>query len=687
MIDQTLKGRYRLYERVGAGSFGSVYLGRDLRTNVVVAVKILHPQHVADPTILKRFRAEAELAHRIHHPNVVQVLDFGREGEQFFLVLEYVQGHTLAEIIQQQGRLSVGQTVQVAAQTLAALEAAYLAGVVHRDIKPQNLMLADGLLKVMDFGIARDAASGATLTQIGMYVGTPHYMAPEVAQGSEVAQGAKATIRSDLYALGVTLYQCLAGRVPFEADSAWGVIHQHINTPPPSLAALRPDAPPELVRVIERALAKRPEERYPTPREMLLALQPFATGPLPPRPAELRAPRSARLRPPELIAFGALGVLMMTVAIVLANLFRVQPSASSTSTSPTTALALITPIATLVATPTPASTLAPTPASAHLASAAPLAPSPTPSEEADWQATLSQLDSVWGKDWDRTILLLDTFLDRYPDHAEAKDKLYAALFSYGQWLTQRGDTAPGVAQLQRAQAVEPDRGEAAAALLALTPTPVPTATPTPAPGDVLLADNFDDPSHSVFPAARDYTHYKLDYVDGEYSIQQTDPNWDFVPDVDVPGYFSDASIAVDARLVGPIGNRYIALACRDQQNINSSEYRLEVITDDDAFRLDRWDNGNENVLNNWQQSLAFVSANRYLIGWQASRAIRGGGQANRLELSCAGDTITARVNDVIVASVHDSTYTSGGMWIGAARFSDSPGTVEARFDNLVVTQR
>src|SRR6185437_5827753 len=195
MIGQTLNEVYRVSEKVGSGGFADVYLGRDVRTNTVVAVKVLHDHFASDPTIVERFLREADFAEELVEPHVVRVLDHGNDGDVYYIIMEYVQGHTLAHLVKIQGQLEVEAAVGYIREMLQALGAAHQAGIVHRDIKPQNVMVtAGGLVKVMDFGIAKDvaASNGAQTT---MYLGTPRYMSPEQANGEA------ASPRSDLYAV------------------------------------------------------------------------------------------------------------------------------------------------------------------------------------------------------------------------------------------------------------------------------------------------------------------------------------------------------------------------------------------------------------------------------------------------------------------------------------------------------
>ena len=267
MIGRVVKGKYKIYDEVGSGGFANVYLGRNMDTNEIVAIKVLSEQFTRETRYVERFRREAGLAERLQHPNIVRILDHGIEDKMHFLVMEFVEGRTLESILERKGQLSVEETLSYAEQACAGLQAAYQAGVVHRDIKPANLMITpDGTVKIMDFGIAR-MESAAGLTQSGMFMGTPRYISPEM------AKGAGADIRSDLYALGLLIHEMLSGQPPFDADNPWAVLRQQIEVEVPPIRQVRPDAPAWLEAVITRAVAKDPTKRFQTPVEMLAALR------------------------------------------------------------------------------------------------------------------------------------------------------------------------------------------------------------------------------------------------------------------------------------------------------------------------------------------------------------------------------------------------------------------------------
>ena len=234
-----------------------VHEAEDLRLGRRVAIKILLPQFTADDDFLRRFQLEARLAASLSHPNVVGVFDVGQDGSSYYIVMELVDGQSLKERIQKNGPLPVAEALRIALEVCAALSAAHAHNLIHRDIKPQNILLtADGQVKVADFGIARRTSS-STMTQTGTVLGSVHYLAPEQATGQEAGP------RADLYALGVTLFEMLTGRLPFDAENPVAVAMQHVQSAPPLPRQFNRSIPPALEAVVLRLLAKNPAERYP----------------------------------------------------------------------------------------------------------------------------------------------------------------------------------------------------------------------------------------------------------------------------------------------------------------------------------------------------------------------------------------------------------------------------------------
>ena len=267
MSVKILANRYRLIEQIGMGGMAIVYRAVDLRTGHNVAVKVLRPEYNGDSEFVGRFQREAEAASKMTHHNIVNLLDVGMDGENRYLVMEYVQGKTLKEVIQERGKLSAPLACQITIRILSALEHAHRNGIVHRDIKPQNILVhADGHIKVADFGIAR-IANSSTLTKGDNVMGSVHYFSPEQARG----EGANAT--SDLYSTGIVLYEMLTGRVPYDGDNPVAVAMQHLHSSPIPIQNLAPDVPPAVVRVCMKAMEKNPALRYQTAREMATDLR------------------------------------------------------------------------------------------------------------------------------------------------------------------------------------------------------------------------------------------------------------------------------------------------------------------------------------------------------------------------------------------------------------------------------
>ncbi|MBQ8150246.1 MAG: Stk1 family PASTA domain-containing Ser/Thr kinase [Clostridia bacterium] len=258
--------RYKLEEFIGQGGMSLVYRAVDVRTGHNVAVKILKSEYNGDKEFLERFQREAQAASLMSHHNIVNLLDVGVEGEFRYLVLEYVKGNTLKDIIRQRGRLNSATAIQVTVRILSALQHAHDNGIIHRDIKPQNVLIhSDGHVKVADFGIAR-MTNAFTISKGDTVVGSVHYSSPEQATGSVV----EAT--SDIYSTGVVLYEMLTGRVPFVGDTPVAVAMQHINDAPPPVTELAPETPPAVIAVLMKAMAKSPADRYQNAREMAEAL-------------------------------------------------------------------------------------------------------------------------------------------------------------------------------------------------------------------------------------------------------------------------------------------------------------------------------------------------------------------------------------------------------------------------------
>lgn len=267
MIGKMLDNRYELVEFIGKGGMALVYRAVDHRTGHHVAVKILRPEFNQDQEFLGRFDREATTASKMSHHNIVNLLDVGVDGDIHFLVMEYVKGRTLKEVIAQKGALPPAVAAQIGIRILSAMQHAHKNGIIHRDIKPQNILVhADGHIKVGDFGIARVAGSN-TISSDDSVMGSVHYFSPEQAKGEAV------TFSSDLYSVGVVLYEMLTAQPPFEGETPVAIALQHISGKPRAMSELNPAVPPAMERVVAKAMEKRPEKRYQSALEMAQDLQ------------------------------------------------------------------------------------------------------------------------------------------------------------------------------------------------------------------------------------------------------------------------------------------------------------------------------------------------------------------------------------------------------------------------------
>lgn len=262
-IGHLLGGRYELLGRVGGGGMALVYKARDILLNRFVAVKVLRQQFMHDDEFVRRFRREAQSAAALSHPNIVSIYDVGQEEDTHYIVMEYIDGANLNEIIRERAPLEVGEAVRIASQICDALDHAHHNQIIHRDIKPHNILIgSNGRVKVTDFGIAR-AATSSTITQTGSVVGSVHYFSPEHAKG--VATGEK----SDIYSLGIVLYQMLTGRLPFLGESPISVALKHLQEPFEDPRLVNPSIPQSVENVILRSMRKNPLERYASAQDML----------------------------------------------------------------------------------------------------------------------------------------------------------------------------------------------------------------------------------------------------------------------------------------------------------------------------------------------------------------------------------------------------------------------------------
>ena len=271
MIGRTFNNRYKLTERVGLGGMAEVYRAEDNVLGRTVAVKVMLPQYAADPTFTKRFRQEAASAANLQSPYIVSIYDWGLDGETYYIVMEFLRGTDLKTAIKERGAINQRKAAEIGSQVAQALSVAHAGGIIHRDIKPQNIMIQpDGNIKVMDFGIAR--AGDAGLSQTATVLGTAHYVSPEQAQGKEL------TGASDIYSLGVVLYEATTGKLPFDGQDAVSVAVKQVNELPAPPSTINPNIDPALEAIIMKAMEKDPERRFKDASEMRHILNNYLAG-------------------------------------------------------------------------------------------------------------------------------------------------------------------------------------------------------------------------------------------------------------------------------------------------------------------------------------------------------------------------------------------------------------------------
>src|SRR5579885_356634 len=291
---QVIQERYRLAEIIGEGSDAVVYRAEDLRLGHAVAIKLLRPELRADPSFVARFEREARSAARLEHTHIVRVYDYGEADDTYFLAMQYVPGGDLRARLRRGEPLLLPLALRLVAEAAEALGAAHAQGIVHRDVKPANLLLTeDDQVKVTDFGIAKMLDVPA-LTATAALLGTPHYLTPEQVQGGAI------TPATDVYSLGVVLFELLAGRRPFEGESFVQVAMQHLHAEPPPLAELNPAVPPSVVALVERALSKEPTARFADAGAMAAALREEEQRLLAPDLTEAWEPPAVDTGPPAL---------------------------------------------------------------------------------------------------------------------------------------------------------------------------------------------------------------------------------------------------------------------------------------------------------------------------------------------------------------------------------------------------
>src|SRR5437667_10700569 len=267
MIDHVIKGRYKLIDELGRGSFATVYIARDTKNNRIYAVKIMHAEASDDGELLARFQREADILSHLSDPHIVRIFEYGGDSYIHFILMDYIDGQNLKYHTLTHGLMDAFRAIDYAKQIAGALDTAYKHGVVHRDIKPQNIVInSKDVVKITDFGLARSRET-VTLTQSNVFMGTAYYIPPEQAES-----GRSADTRSDLYSVATVLFEMLTGHPPFEGETAVDIVIKHMNEKVPSICRIRTDLPSELDIFMQKAMAKAPADRYATPQEFIAAL-------------------------------------------------------------------------------------------------------------------------------------------------------------------------------------------------------------------------------------------------------------------------------------------------------------------------------------------------------------------------------------------------------------------------------
>src|SRR5438067_11928070 len=268
MIGRVIKGRYKLIDERGRGSFATVYVARDTENNHIYAVKVMHLELSNDGELLARFQREAHIHLNLSDPHIVRIVDYGNDNQMYYIVMEYIDGQNLKYHMITHGPMEPLRALNYTRQIAEGLDAANKQGVVHRDIKPQNILITGkDVVKIVDFGLARGRET-VTLTQSNVFMGTAYYISPEQAES-----GRSADTRSDLYSVAAVLFEMLTGRPPFEGETAVDIVIKHMNEKVPSICHIRTDLPPEFDQFMQKAMSKSPDDRYITPKEFIAAIE------------------------------------------------------------------------------------------------------------------------------------------------------------------------------------------------------------------------------------------------------------------------------------------------------------------------------------------------------------------------------------------------------------------------------
>jgi tRNA A-37 threonylcarbamoyl transferase component Bud32 len=623
------EGQYHLVALLGQGGMAAVYRAEHITAAFKVerAVKVLDPELTLKPGFVERFHREAGIAAELTHPHVVTVWDFGETDKIFFVVMQLVEGGTLADVLKDEGGRPwpLDRVQQLADQILPALDDAHARRIVHRDVKPSNILIARGSAwaYLSDFGIAKlmDVDDGHAPT-IG-FVGTPAYAAPEQVLG-EPLDG-----RADLYSFGVVLYRLITGRMPYEADSTVALALKHVQGPLPAARTVNPEVPESVELLLNRALARMPADRYQRGEELRQALLDAARGP---EVARVAAAGSMAEAGDTQIA-GA--------ASPLAGVSADRPTARASAAEAAPAARQFRQVRRLVA-------IAAGALAVLLLAAGALYLSSTPNEDSGPVGRASPATAIGGQPIATPIIA-----------APATPPAKAG--------------APSVPTSQFALPTP---------TAAVTPTPSgPTPTPIASPGTLLLQDDFSDPSTSRMPqVSANPSKVTLSIEEGEYRVRTLDPA---TPNelARIPGAFGDATIAIDARLVAESAQRILILGCRG--NVEPGE-TSDITRGYFLFVLP----GPADTPGNGSVQLVRRDTTRWVpISDAQAVAMKPGDRINRLELSCVGTSISGSINGTQVVQTLDGTYTEGLMLLGVATNASSGVTSDARFGNLIITQR
>jgi eukaryotic-like serine/threonine-protein kinase len=737
VIGQVLNGSYQLTELVGSGGYADVYRARDLRSGGTVAVKVLHPHIARVAGVVARFQREIELARRLQTPAVARILDAGRDpAAPPYLVMEFIQGQTIAQLVEQRGPLPVPQAVEIVDGLLGALKQAHALGIVHRDLKPQNLMLDQaGRVRVLDFGVSRAVGVG-TITADGQLLGTPEYMAPEQLDGRPV------DARADLYAVGAVLFHLLAGRPPYlrpNQHDLWEVIRRVRREPPPPVQQLRPQLAPSVVAVVDRAMTRDPAQRYGSAFEMQQALA-AAAGADPPTPPPFRAPLQARPPSPPSVASGA-PTLWRDVdherpTVILPSLpGAAGPDGSALQPPAPTAPSALGRGASPPGSPQP---LVPPAAPPSLAAPFPQQPPPAPGPSG-WTAPRSSFGSPPGaaraagspsrRGGRPPVWLLVTgglaavllvgagvVLGRFASPPGLGAGPTLTPVSATALLTAPTRTpapvpvvgapaspapaAPALASASPDAAPVPLPGPASSPAIAIappapTPAPSPTASalppPPPQPQPGPPADPRPPPP-SAAPAPPGSEVILADDFDRDEGglLTRTSPR----PN-DYTFSYERGEYAIKklnptlpaAPIVFVRGEYADTVVAVDVRLVGEAGARYAFLVCRDRssggetrqYRTSIVPEGRRVILSHWRDGNQHVLAET-----RDNPAVHFGNATNRLELRCVGPKIEAIVNGRSVVSAEDDTLASGEHGLGAGTFSGVEGTLEARFDNLEI---